>query len=52
QSKEKVIAAGIEVNEIADKQAFQDAMQPVYDNFLKANPDLADLVKAIQDAQK
>ena len=52
QSKEKVIAAGIEVNEVADKQAFQDAMQPVYDNFIKANPDLADLVKAIQDAQK
>ncbi|MEQ8286115.1 TRAP transporter substrate-binding protein [Thalassospira sp.] len=52
QSKEKVIAAGIEVNEIADKQAFQDAMQPVYDSFAKSNPELADLVKAIQDAQK
>ncbi|MEQ9565444.1 MAG: TRAP transporter substrate-binding protein DctP, partial [Pseudomonadales bacterium] len=44
QSKEKVIAAGIEVNEIADKQAFQDAMQPVYDSFAKSNPELADLV--------
>ena len=52
QSKEKVVAAGIEVNEIADKAAFQDAMKPVYDNFIKANPDLAGLVKAIQDAQK
>lgn len=52
QSKQKVIDAGIEVNEIADKAAFQDAMQPVYDDFAKANPDLADLVKAIQDAQK
>jgi len=52
QSKAKVIAAGIEVNEVADKQAFQDAMQPVYDGFAKSNPELADLVKAIQDAQK
>lgn len=52
KSKEAVVAAGVEVNEIADKAAFQDAMKPVYDNFLKANPELADLVKAIQDAQK
>lgn len=51
-SKQKVIDAGIEINEIADKAPFQAAMQPVYDSFLAENPDLADLVKAIQDAQK
>ncbi|MFH1805636.1 MAG: TRAP transporter substrate-binding protein [Pseudomonadota bacterium] len=52
KSKAKVLAAGIEINEIADKTPFQDAMKPVYEQFLSANPDLADLVQATLDAQK
>ncbi|GAB4360638.1 MAG: hypothetical protein Kow00114_14500 [Kiloniellaceae bacterium] len=35
-------------NEIADKAPFQAAMKPVYDKFIADNPDLEDLVKAIQ----
>jgi len=47
-SREKVIAAGVKYNEIADKAPFQAAMKPVYDKFIAANPDLEGLVKAIQ----
>jgi tripartite ATP-independent transporter DctP family solute receptor len=49
-SMEIVEAAGTIVNTIADKGPFQDAMAPVYENFLEANPDLADLVNMIRDA--
>ena len=47
-SRDKVIAAGVKYNEIADKAPFQAAMKPVYDKFIADNPDLADLVAAIQ----
>ncbi|MGF1628709.1 MAG: TRAP transporter substrate-binding protein [Kiloniellaceae bacterium] len=47
-SRKKVLASGATYNEIADKAPFQAAMQPVYDKFIAANPDLDDLVKAIQ----
>jgi tripartite ATP-independent transporter DctP family solute receptor len=47
-SREKVIAAGVKFNEIADKAPFQAAMKPVYDKFIAENPDLEGLVKAIQ----
>ena len=47
-SREKVLANGATYNEIADKAPFQAAMQPVYDKFIAANPELEDLVKAIQ----
>lgn len=47
-SRDKVLAAGVKYNEIADKGPFQSAMQPVYDKFIAANPDLEDLVKAVQ----
>ena len=36
--------AGVKVNEIADKGPFQDAMVSVYEDYLKANPDMAKLV--------
>ncbi|NND91224.1 MAG: TRAP transporter substrate-binding protein [Granulosicoccus sp.] len=49
-SLQKVIDAGTEVNEIADKSAFQAAMAPVYDQFLSDNPDLTDLVDLIRNA--
>ncbi len=49
-SMETVKAGGTVVNTIADKTPFQEAMAPVYEKFLSANPDLADLVNMIRDA--
>tara|TARA_R110002167_G_scaffold151003_2_gene344818 strand:+ start:296 stop:1282 length:987 start_codon:yes stop_codon:yes gene_type:complete len=48
-SREKVMKAGVKFNGIADKAAFQNAMKPVYAKYLAANPDIAPLVKLIQD---
>jgi TRAP-type C4-dicarboxylate transport system substrate-binding protein len=47
-SREKVVAAGVTVNEIPDKSAFQAAMQPVYDKYLADNPDIKPLVELIR----
>src|SRR5690606_21616679 len=52
QSKQKMIDAGVEINDIADKTPFHNAMQPVYDSFVEENPEFESLVTAIQDAQK
>lgn len=48
-SREKVMAAGVKFNEIPDKSEFQTAMQPVYDKYLAANPDLVPLVDLIKN---
>lgn len=48
ESKAKVEAAGVEINEVADKAAFQEMMKPVYDGFLEQHPDLKSLVEEIQ----
>ena len=50
-SREKVLAAGVKFNDIPDKKAFQDAMKPVYDTYLAANPDLKPLVELIQNTE-
>ena len=50
-SMETVQAGGTVVNTIADKAPFQEAMAPVYEQFLAANPDLADLVDLIRNAE-
>lgn len=50
-SHDQVVAAGVEINEVADKAAFQQAMQPVYDTFLAEYPGLAPLVEEIKAAQ-
>ncbi|HSM39830.1 MAG TPA: TRAP transporter substrate-binding protein [Afifellaceae bacterium] len=50
-SREKVMAAGVKFNDIPDKKAFQDAMKPVYDTYLSANPDLKPLVELIQNTE-
>ncbi|MEN8833619.1 MAG: TRAP transporter substrate-binding protein [Pacificibacter sp.] len=50
-SMEVVQKGGTVVNTIADKGPFQEAMSPVYDQFLAANPDLVDLVNMIRDAE-
>ncbi|WP_299371918.1 TRAP transporter substrate-binding protein [uncultured Tateyamaria sp.] len=48
QARKDVEAAGIKVNEIADKSPFQDAMGVVYDEYLAANPDMKKLVELAQ----
>lgn len=50
-SREKVEEAGIKTNEIADKGPFQEAMAPVYEAYLKENPDLRPLVELIQSTE-
>ena len=49
KSRETVEAAGSEINEL-EKQAFIDAMKPVYDKHV-TDPKLQDLVKRIQETQ-
>ena len=44
QARKDVEKAGIKVNEIADKTPFQKAMDPVYEKYLAANPDMKKLV--------
>ena len=51
QARIDVEAAGIKVNEIADKGPFQEAMVQVYDDYLAANPDMVDLVKMAQETE-
>lgn len=48
-SEEKVLAGGVQFNEIPDKSGFQAAMKPVYEKFLKDNPNLMTLVETIQN---
>jgi len=49
-SMAKVAEGGVTVNEIADKAAFQEAMAPVYDQFLSQNPELSELVEIFKNA--
>ena len=48
QARKDVEAAGIKVNEIADKAPFQAAMDAVYTDYLAANPDMKALVEMAQ----
>ncbi|MFC3292317.1 TRAP transporter substrate-binding protein [Modicisalibacter luteus] len=50
-SREKVLSEGVKINEVADKSAFQEKMQPIYAEFVKAHPQLETLVNDIQAAQ-
>jgi TRAP-type C4-dicarboxylate transport system substrate-binding protein len=45
-----IMDGGVEVNEIADKSAFQEAMVPVYEKYLAANPEMTDLVNLFRNA--
>lgn len=47
-SRKMVEAAGVTTNEIANKLPFQEAMAPVYESYLSANPGLRPLVELIQ----
>lgn len=51
QARKDVEAAGVQVNEIADKTPFQDAMVAVYDDYLEANPDMRKLVELAQSTE-
>lgn len=51
QARKDVEEAGITVNEIADKGPFQDAMDPVYDEYLAANPDMRKLVEIAKSTE-
>ncbi len=51
QARKDVEAAGIKVNEIADKGPFQEAMTKVYDDYLAANPDMKPLVEIAQSTE-
>lgn len=48
-SRAKVEAAGVKINDVENKAAFQDLMAPVYDGFVEANPDLAAVIDAIKN---
>ena len=43
--------AGVEFNEIPNKKAFMDAMQPVHTKYLSANPNLVPLVDLIKNTK-
>ena len=47
-SRAQVTEAGVEINEVEDPMAFQEAMEPVYAKFIEANPDLEQLIRDIQ----
>ncbi|MEO1494199.1 MAG: TRAP transporter substrate-binding protein [Pseudomonadota bacterium] len=51
QARKDVEAAGIVVNEIADKAPFQNAMAKVYEDYLAANPDMKKLVELAQSTE-
>lgn len=50
ESRQRVLDAGIEINEVEDKSAFQAKMEPVYADFIEANPDLEGLIDAIRSS--
>ena len=50
-SRTAVAAAGVTINTIADKGPFQDAMAPVYADYIAANPDMEALIVAAQETE-
>ncbi|MCE8017224.1 TRAP transporter substrate-binding protein [Halomonas sp. MCCC 1A17488] len=49
-SRQVVLNAGVQINEVEDKAAFQQRMEPVYAGFIEENPDLESLVDAIRNS--
>lgn len=49
KSREAVMEGGVEINEVENKEAFQQAMEPVYASFIEENPDLEPIIRAIQN---
>ena len=50
-SREAVEAAGVQINEISDKGPFQAAMEPVYADYLAANPSMGELVELAKSTE-
>ncbi|WP_052384063.1 TRAP transporter substrate-binding protein [Litchfieldella xinjiangensis] len=50
ESRQIVEDAGVEINEVEDKSAFQAKMDPVYAGFIEENPELEDLINAIRSS--
>ncbi|MFQ3788592.1 TRAP transporter substrate-binding protein [Halomonas sp. A29] len=50
ESRQVVLDAGIQINEVEDKAAFQQRMEPVYASFIEKNPDLESLIDAIRNS--
>jgi len=50
KSKDIVVQAGSQINDVANKQEFIDAMKPVYDKFANT-PKLQGLVKRVQETK-
>ena len=50
-SRAKVEGAGVKINAVENKVAFQELMAPVYEGFVAANPDLASVIEAIQNTK-
>lgn len=51
QARKDVEAAGVTVNEIADKSPFQNAMDSVYADYLAENPDMKALVELAKSTE-
>lgn len=52
ESEQKVIDAGVEVNDVEDPAAFQQMMEPIYARFIEDNPDLESLITDIRATQE
>ncbi|WP_110710034.1 TRAP transporter substrate-binding protein [Salinicola sp. CR57] len=51
KSREIVEKAGVKVNQVKDKSAFQARMEPIYQAFIKEHPDLESLIDDIRNTQ-
>lgn len=51
-SRQQVLDAGVQINEVDDKTAFQEKMQPLYTNFIQKHPDFEAVIRDIQTAQE
>jgi tripartite ATP-independent transporter DctP family solute receptor len=51
ESRQKVIDAGVKVNDVENPAAFQEAIQPIYDQFIENNPGLESFITDIRATQ-
>lgn len=48
-ARKDCIANGIEYNEISDKEAWLEAMQPLYDTWAQKDPLIADFIETVKE---
>lgn len=51
QSRQEVEAAGVKINEVQDKAAFQKRMEPIYQSFIEDHPEMKSLIDDIRQTQ-